>query len=320
MQSDDELSKSLLKIHKQFGHASFDRLLDLLRRCSQNISPRLKLCLETVVKSCDVCSQRTKPCPQPVVSLPLTSKFNEIVSMDLHQLGVKLWFFHIIDLFTRQSAAEIIRSKSAETIIGAFFKCWICVYGVPKVGVFSDNGGEFNNSQFGEMCSISVKTSAGYSPWSNGVAERGNAVFTEIVHKMRSDQNVSWETALAWAIYAKNNLNNVYGFTSHQLVFGESPGNPSVENNNVAGINVLDGASHYVKKHLSCLHAARSAFIQAESSERIKRALSKNTRQTGQLFTSGDNVFYWKDRLWLGPAKVIGQESSVVLIRHGGHL
>ena len=209
MQSDDELSKSLLKIHKQFGHASFDRLIDLLRRCSQNISPRLKLCLETVVKSCDVCSQRTQPCPRPVVSLPLTSKFNEIVSMDLHQLGEKLWYFHIIDLFTRQSAAEIIRSKSAETIIEAFFKCWICVYGVPKVGVFSDNGGEFNNSQFREMCSllnISVKTSAGYSPWSNGVAERGNAILTEIVHKVRSDQNVSWETALAWAIYAKNNL------------------------------------------------------------------------------------------------------------------
>ena len=47
------------------------------------------------------------------------------------------------------------------------------------------------------------------------------------------------------------------------------------------------------RKHLSCLHAARSAFIQAESSERIKRAFFKNTRQTGQLFNSGDNVFYW---------------------------
>ena len=81
MQCDDELSKFLLKIHKQFGHTSFDRLLDLLRRFSKNVSPRLKLRLETAVKSSDVCSQRTQPCPRPVVSLPLTSKFNEIASM-----------------------------------------------------------------------------------------------------------------------------------------------------------------------------------------------------------------------------------------------
>ena len=258
MQSDDELSKTLLKIHKQFGHASFDRLIDLLRRYSQNISARLKLCLETVVKSCDVCSPRTQPFPRPVVSLPLTSNFNEIVSIHLHQHGEKLWYFHIILLFTRQSAAEIIRSKSAETIIEAFFKCWICVYEVPKVGVLSDNGGEFNNSQFREMCSLLnnfVKTSAGYSPWSNGVAERGNAILTEIVHKVRSDQNVSWETALAWAMYAKNNLNYVYGFTSHQLVFGESPGNPSVENNNIAGNNVLDNIMS--SRSTFCVYSSR---------------------------------------------------------------
>ena len=108
MQSDEELPKSLLNIHKQFGQASFDRLLDLLRRCSQNVSLRLKLCLKTVVKSCDVCSQRTQPSLRSVVSLPFTSKFFEIVSMDLHQRGEKLWYFHITDL------APIIEADSIE--------------------------------------------------------------------------------------------------------------------------------------------------------------------------------------------------------------
>ena len=117
MQSDEELSKSLLKLHKQFGHASFDRVQDHLRRCSQNVSPRLKLCLETSVKSCDVCSQRTQPCLRSVFSVPLTNKFNEIASLNLHQRGEKLWYFHIIDIFTRQKAAENIRSKSAETTL-----------------------------------------------------------------------------------------------------------------------------------------------------------------------------------------------------------
>ena len=101
---------------------------------------------------------------------------------------------------------------------------------------------------------------------------------------------------------------------------GESPGNPSVENNIVAGNNVLEGASHYVKKNLSCLHAARSAFIQAESSERIKRALSKNTRQTVQVFNRATMFSIGRIVFFLDQLRFLARSPVLFLSDMVGHL
>ena len=70
--------------------------------------------------------------------------------------------------------------------------------------------------------------------------------------------------------------------------------------------------------HLQALHAARRAFIASESSERLKRALRTKTRNCGRELETGQSVFYLRNNQWRGPGVVIGQESVVVIIRHGG--
>ena len=48
----------------------------------------------------------------------------------------------------------------------------VAVYGTPTVGVFTDNGGEFNKNKCRRMADsyiFSLKTFAGYSPGSKGV-------------------------------------------------------------------------------------------------------------------------------------------------------
>ena len=164
---------------------------------------------------------------------------------------------------------------------------------------------------------MTLKCTAGYSPWSNGILERANAVLTEMLLKVREDTSVSWEIALSWAVLAKNSLISVNGFSKHQLVFGNNPNLPSVSNNTIAG-NCTDSTSHYVTAHLQALHAARRAFIASESSERLKRALRTNTRNCGREFETGQSVFYLRNNQWRGPGVVIGQESVVVIITHGG--
>ena len=47
-----------------------------------------------------------------------------------------------------------------------------------------------------------------------------------------------------------------------------------------------------VAEHLSSLHLARKAFVMAESSEKIRRALCKQTRQTGAVYSTGEEVYY----------------------------
>ena len=200
-----EKEKILTKLHKQFGHASSERLAQLLRNAGTTDKETLNL-LRTVCDSCEVCLINKRPPPKPVVGLPLATEFNEMVAVDLHELENGTWYLHIIDEFTRFSAGSIMKSKKSSEFVQNFLKHWIAVYGPPKC-LYSDNGGEFNNEEVRDMAenfNIEIKTTAAYSPWSNDLIERHNQTLTEILHKVKADNGCDWDTALTWALMAKN--------------------------------------------------------------------------------------------------------------------
>ena len=83
------------------------------------------------------------------------------------------------------STASIIRSKDPSIIIKNLINHWILIYGLPEK-LYSDNGGEFNNSELEDMAenlNITVKTTPADSPFSSGLLERHNAVLTETLLK-----------------------------------------------------------------------------------------------------------------------------------------
>ena len=66
---------------------------------------------------------------------------------------------------------------------------WIAIFGKPDA-LFSDNGGKFNNSilrDVAELLDCKVMTTAAYSPWSNGIVERHNAVIENMILKISHD-------------------------------------------------------------------------------------------------------------------------------------
>ena len=73
-------------------------------------------------------------------------------------------------------------------------------------------------------------------------------------------------------------------------------------------------------RHITALHAARRAFTEAECSERIRRALRKQTRPTDETYESRDRVYYKRVDCpeWKGPGVVIRQDGAVIFVRHGG--
>ena len=320
--SEDEKLKILVKLHKQFGHASYERLAKLLKSTGRIDSETLKT-LQKVCEDCKICLVNKKPAPRPVVGLPLATEFNEMVAVDLHELEPNTWYLHIIDEFTRFSAGRIMRSKKSSEFVKKFLESWVAVHGAPK-RLFSDNGGEFNNTEVHDMAenfSIEIKTTAAYSPWSNGLMERHNETLTEILHKVKADKHCDWETALYWALMAKNSLNNVHGYSSYQLVYGRNPNVPGVLTDKLPA---LEGTtfSDVVAKHIEALHSARTAFTQTECSERIRRALRKQVRPSGIQYKTGDKVYYKRNesKEWKGPGVVIGQDGPVIFVRHGGML
>ena len=84
------------------------------------VNNRVKTMLERLSQKCETCARFTRTKPKPVVGLPLAKSFNEVVAMDLHELEHKLYYIHIIDVFSRLSAGVIIKSKSAKVIMKQF--------------------------------------------------------------------------------------------------------------------------------------------------------------------------------------------------------
>ena len=66
----------------------------------------------------------------------------------------------------------------------------------------------------------------------NGICERNHYMVDVCVGKMiEDDPSMKLEVALAWAVNAKNSMQNHNGFSPIQLVSGTNPNLPSVSTN-----------------------------------------------------------------------------------------
>ena len=163
---------------------------------------------------------------------------------------------------------------------------------------------------------LKISTTPAESPWCNGICERHKAILTEILLKVKDDINCQWVTGLAWALNAKNSFINVSGFSPHQLVFGKNVNLPLAMNDQLSAGYFTNPL---IIEHLKALHSARESFMKAESSAKLRNALRKQTWHTREHFDLGQAVYYKRnnDTKWKGPRKIVGQDGSVVFIRHG---
>ena len=106
----EEKRKKLIKLHKQFGHVSSSNLLNLMKQAGVGKKTFQKLLRkkQNTVTSVNYTKNRF-----PAVSIPRSLNFNEVVAIDLHQLGDNLWYLHFIDEFSRFSNGVVIKSKQS---------------------------------------------------------------------------------------------------------------------------------------------------------------------------------------------------------------
>ena len=98
-------------------------------------------------------------------------------------------------------------------------------------------------------------TTLAEAPSSNGICELHNHILTETLLKIKEDVNCSWETALAWAINAKNSLININGFSHYQLVLWHNVSLSWVFSDKIPALEGLQ-ESPAVAEHLEAFHAA----------------------------------------------------------------
>ena len=281
-----EKKKKIQKLHHQFGHPSCKRLTQLFT--DAGVSDEMCFVYaEEVSNNCEICFKYKKTPSRPVVAMNMARNFNDVVAIDLKVCAQgKLYFLHLIDMATRFSRSCIVRSKEPQVIVEKIIEIWIGTGIGPPRKFLCDNGREFANNLFLDLCenmNVQVIHTAAYSPFSNGLCERNHAVIDEMVLKIKAEQpECSLEVALAWAINAKNCLQMVGGYSPYQLVFGRNPNLPCTLNDNLPA---LEGStsSEMIAKHLNASHNARKSFIEAETSE-------KNTESTAT-----SNKIHWKE-------------------------
>ena len=112
---------------------------------------------------------------------------------------------------------------------------------------------------------------------------------------------------------------NHNGFAPVQLT-EQLPNLPSILVNKIPATE--ESESEIVLKHLNAMQAAMKALVQAENSERIKRALRHPVRSNDEYYNTGEKVFYKRkdSNRWRGSATVAGQDSKVVCLRHGSKI
>ena len=101
------------------------------------------------------------------------------VHIDLWNPGIESseghkYVLSVIDRMTHHPELIPVKNKEASTVAEAFFEQVLCRHGTPAI-VVSDNGDEFVNELFDELCRKygirRIRTSP-YHPQANGIVER----------------------------------------------------------------------------------------------------------------------------------------------------
>ena len=324
--TDDELMQDLKRMHAGLGHPSQETFERMLRN-DGSFNKNVHFILNKLYEKCMTCLKHKKSKSIPKVAPPMSQDVNDTITLDLKlypKLGKNI--LYIIDDFSRYVTAVVIPDKKGETIVREFLDKW--VYGTPYgpcKQLHTDNGGEFVNQEMKQMVeALGIKhvTTGAYSPFSNGLNERNHHTVDIMLEKiMDADKNIRFEDALAKAVYAKNTMLNVQGFSPAQILAGKQPRLPGATNNNKPPEDESDISSKTVYDRLKSLQMAREAFIKVDNGNRLKRAM-KVAPSPLEYYPPGTEVFYkyGNDSKWHGPGKIVGQDNKVVLIRHGGHI
>ena len=103
-------------------------------------------------------------------------------------------------------------------------------------------------------------------------------------------------------------------------MFGQNPNLPSVLTVKPPALCITT-TSQLIADHLNALHVAWQAFIQSDSSKKLKTASQRQIHTaTSKMFAIGDHIHYKHNdsKAWHGRGVILGVDSNLALVHHGG--
>jgi len=318
----------LMKLHKYFGHCSGDSLWRVIKY-SSNKNEYTVAEVKEICDNCNICQYSKRKMPRKKTSLPRSTAFNQVVTMDLKVHGDGTYVLWLVDDATKLIRGEVIFDKTPETVIRALEKTWINGHGIgpglPEKYFFCDNGREFINEKMMEMAQaagIGIKSTGSYSPDQNGLNERNHGLADIIVEKLRRESpNMSLQEAVDQAAWARNaQINELRGFSPFQLVYGRNPGLPGVSDATTGGLETMTHGEistamfeRMIKTRLLMLNTNYDHKLKVAAKERLPGNVDI-------VFGLGDEVVFREGKEnKLRDGTIVGFQGPIALIRWGNN-
>jgi len=320
--------KQLMKLHRYFGHCSGDSLWRVIKY-SSNKSEYTAAEVKEICENCNICQYSKRKMPRKKTSLPRSTAFNQVVTMDLKVHGDGTYVLWLVDDATRLMRGQVIKDKTPETIIDALEKTWVNGHGIgpglPEKYFFCDNGREFINEKMMEMAQaagIGIKSTGSYSPDQNGLNERNHGLADIIVEKLRQEcPEMSLQDAVDQAAWGRNaQINELRGFSPFQLVFGRNPSLPGVSDATTGGLETMTHGEistamfqRMIKTRLLMLNTNYDHKLKVAAKERL-------TGNVDIVFGLGDEVVLREGKEnKLRDGTIVGFQGPIALIRWGNN-
>ena len=217
--------RALRRLHLRWYHCSAAKMRALLS--AAGTSREVLALVSEVVDTCAVCRAWQRPGIKAVTSSNWPEAMNMIAQCDL--LFYKDYvLFHMVDMTTRWTAAEVIPNRTADSILAAMDNCWIRFFGPPQTLMSDQEGALATDYAAEQMSRRGINLQLVAKEQHCGVVERHNELLRRQLHLIDTQaQNeglpIGINTLIGEAIYAKNILFTVGNTTPHEAVFGRTP-------------------------------------------------------------------------------------------------
>ncbi|CAK0838337.1 unnamed protein product [Prorocentrum cordatum] len=312
-----EVRSHLRRLHQNLGHPLKD---DLARNL------RLNGADDALVRGakhlrCATCN-RTKPSAgsHRVSRLSPVGGFNDELGVDGLYLRNASTTYHV---------ARYLKSRKPATVAKVFRELWPA--GPPSVVRLDLDGMFYTEFQEAmDMMGIRVRAVAGQAQWQNGRTERHGGWLKLMVNRVVEHKSVTsrgdLETAVWETCQAKNDMRRICGFSPSQWMYGCLPTTSAdlIDRPGQIAEHSMHRVSTELARRMAIRTAARTAFVELQNSQALRRALLRKPRVTRINYQNGDLAFYWRLRKgtelheWRGPAVVIGPAgASNFWLSHG---
>lgn len=316
------LKRILQRAHEGLGHPSQERFLRILRYAKA----KPEVLAEARNLRCSVCQRHQQTRPARRSAPPRELDVNECLGVDVIYLPIPgnktMPALNMIDWGSKFQLMVPMTSKKPSETRNAY-RQWLRIFGPPK-RLAIDMGKEFRSDflRQAEQDGTYVDPAAVEAPHQRGITERHGKTFKFMLMKSMDTFNCEsmeeWRELVDITTMTKNRMMYHNGYSPIQRVIGFAPKIPGGLLNGddrPRGLPNNEGPTELsVARSMRMRKAAATAFVEADASAALRRAISTGPRPM-QEYDIGEMVYFYRmgaDKqkkfapgYWQGPARIV---------------